>query len=40
LHLLRAAAPERLRHYSVSTAVNTVRNNGPELIEPAETTLF
>ena len=40
LHLLQAAAPERLQHYSVSTAVNTVRNNGAELIEPTETTLF
>ena len=32
--LLIPAAPGRLDAYPVSTAVNAVRNNGPELIEP------
>lgn len=32
--LLVAAAPGRLEAYPVSTAVNAVRNNGPELVEP------
>jgi putative SOS response-associated peptidase YedK len=32
--LLVPAAPGRLDAYPVSTAVNNVRNNGPELIEP------
>jgi putative SOS response-associated peptidase YedK len=32
--LLVPAAPGRLDAYPVSTAVNAVRNNGPELIEP------
>jgi putative SOS response-associated peptidase YedK len=36
--LLVPAAPGRLEAYPVSTAVNSVRNNGPELLEPLETT--
>jgi putative SOS response-associated peptidase YedK len=36
--LLRPAAPGTLTHYGVSTAVGNVRNNGPELIEKAEST--
>lgn len=38
--LLVPAAPGRLEAYPVSTLVNNVRNNGPELVEPlaAETT--
>jgi putative SOS response-associated peptidase YedK len=28
------AAPGRLDAWPVSTAVNNVRNNGPELVEP------
>jgi putative SOS response-associated peptidase YedK len=32
--LLLPAAPGRLDSYPVSTAVNAVRNNGPELLEP------
>ena len=32
--LLVAAAPGRLDAYPVSTRVNNVRNNGPELLEP------
>jgi putative SOS response-associated peptidase YedK len=34
LELLTPAAPGRLDAYPVSTAVNNVRNNGPELLEP------
>jgi putative SOS response-associated peptidase YedK len=34
LSLLVPAAPGRLEAYPVSTAVNSVRNNGPGLIEP------
>jgi putative SOS response-associated peptidase YedK len=34
LDLLTPAAPGRLEAYPVSTAVNAVRNNGPELLEP------
>jgi putative SOS response-associated peptidase YedK len=34
LDLLVPAAPGRLEAYSVSTAVNTVRNNGAELVTP------
>jgi putative SOS response-associated peptidase YedK len=34
LALLEPAAPGRLEAYPVSTAVNAVRNNGPELVEP------
>jgi putative SOS response-associated peptidase YedK len=34
LSLLVPAAPGRLEAYPVSTAVNNVRNNGPELLEP------
>lgn len=34
--LLVPAAPGRLAAYPVSTQVNDVRNNGPELIEPVE----
>jgi len=37
LRLLVPAAPGRLEAYPVSTAVNSVRNNGPELLEPLET---
>jgi putative SOS response-associated peptidase YedK len=33
-NLLTPAAPGRLEAYPVSPAVNNVRNNGPELIEP------
>ena len=36
LDLLVPAAPGRLEAYPVSTMVNAVRNNGPELIEPLE----
>ena len=32
--VLVPAAPGRLRAYPVSTAVNSVRNNGPALVEP------
>jgi putative SOS response-associated peptidase YedK len=32
--LLVPAAPGRLEAYPVSTAVNSVRNNGPELLDP------
>jgi putative SOS response-associated peptidase YedK len=35
--LLVPAAPGRLEAYPVSTAVNNVRNNGPELLDPLET---
>jgi putative SOS response-associated peptidase YedK len=34
--LLVPAAPGRLEAYPVSTRVNNVRNNGPELLEPLE----
>lgn len=34
MELLIPAAPGRLDAFAVSTAVNDVRNNGPELIEP------
>jgi putative SOS response-associated peptidase YedK len=34
--LLVPAAPGRLEAYPVSTRVNNVRNNGPELVEPVE----
>ncbi|WP_433497822.1 SOS response-associated peptidase [Sphaerimonospora sp. CA-214678] len=34
--LLVAAGPDRLRAHPVSTAVNNVRNNGPELLEPLD----
>jgi putative SOS response-associated peptidase YedK len=34
--LLVPAAPGRLEAYPVSTQVNNVRNNGPELLEPLE----
>lgn len=32
--LLVPAAPGRLEAYPVSTLVNNVKNNGPELVEP------
>ena len=32
--LLVPAAPGRLEAYPVSTLVNSVKNNGPELVEP------
>jgi putative SOS response-associated peptidase YedK len=35
--LLVPAAPGRLEAYPVSTAVNSVRNNGPELLDPLPT---
>jgi putative SOS response-associated peptidase YedK len=35
-HLLRPAPSGTLRHYGVDPAVGSVRNDGPELIEPAE----
>jgi len=39
--LLRPAPPGTLAHYGVDTAVGSVRNDGPELINPAEpTSLF
>ena len=34
LSLLVPAAPGRLEAFPVSTDVNNVRNNGPELVEP------
>ncbi|RBQ15379.1 SOS response-associated peptidase [Spongiactinospora rosea] len=34
--LLVPASPDRLEAYPVSTAVNSVRNNGPELVERIE----
>jgi putative SOS response-associated peptidase YedK len=34
--LLVPAAPGRLEAYPVSTAVNNVRNNGPELLDPLQ----
>ncbi|HEY6737598.1 MAG TPA: SOS response-associated peptidase, partial [Actinopolymorphaceae bacterium] len=34
--LLVPAAPGRLEAYPVSTAVNNVRNNGPDLVRPVE----
>jgi putative SOS response-associated peptidase YedK len=34
--LLVPAAPGRLEAYPVSTAVNSVRNNGPELVDPLD----
>lgn len=34
--LLVPAAPGRLEAYPVSTAVNSVRNNGPELLDPLD----
>ena len=34
LSLLVPAAPGRLEAFPVSTEVNNVRNNGPELVEP------
>ena len=37
LPLLVPAAPGRLRAYPVSTEVNNVKNNGPELVEPLAT---
>ncbi|GAA4598896.1 SOS response-associated peptidase [Planotetraspora phitsanulokensis] len=33
--LLVPASPDRLEAYPVSTEVNNVRNNGPDLVEPA-----
>lgn len=36
LDLLVPAAPGRLEAYPVSTMVNAVQNNGPELVEPLE----
>jgi putative SOS response-associated peptidase YedK len=36
LGLLVPAAPGRLEAYPVSTAVNSVRNNGPELLDPLD----
>lgn len=40
LHVLRSAPNGRLHAVTVSTAVNNVRNKGPQLIEPTTTTLF
>jgi len=34
LELLVPAAPGRLEAYPVSTEVNNVRNNGPQLVDP------
>ena len=36
LHLLHPAPDGTLRHYGVNSAVGSVRNDGPEMIEPAE----
>ena len=36
LHLVRPAPTGTLSHYGVSAAVGSVRNDGPELIEPVE----
>ncbi|WP_028650936.1 SOS response-associated peptidase [Nocardioides halotolerans] len=36
LGLLTPAAPGRLQAYPVSTMVNAVKNNGPELLEPLD----
>jgi putative SOS response-associated peptidase YedK len=36
MQLLRPAPTGTLRHYGVASAVGSVRNDGPELIEPAE----
>jgi putative SOS response-associated peptidase YedK len=35
-HLMRPAPAGTLQHYGVDPAVGSVRNDGPELIEPAE----
>jgi len=35
-HFVRPAPARTLQHYGVSSAVGSVRNDGPELIEPAE----
>jgi putative SOS response-associated peptidase YedK len=40
LHLLQSADDDRLKAVTVATAVNNVRNKGPELVEPTTTTLF
>ncbi len=40
LQLLRMAGEDRLEAFTVSTDVNSVRNKGPQLIEPVRTTLF
>jgi putative SOS response-associated peptidase YedK len=37
LALLVPAAPGRLEAYPVSTEVNSVKNNGPQLLEPLAT---
>jgi putative SOS response-associated peptidase YedK len=37
---LRSADDDRLKAVTVATAVNNVRNKGPELVEPTTTTLF
>jgi len=36
LHLIRPARVGTLQHYGVDPAVGSVRNDGPQLIEPAE----
>jgi putative SOS response-associated peptidase YedK len=38
--LLAPASSGGLASYPVSTAVNSVRNNGPSLIEPVDLALF
>ena len=40
LHLLRSADDDRLKAVTGASAVNNVRNKGPELVEPTTTTLF
>ena len=40
LQLLQTAANDRVIAVTVSTAVNNVRNKGPELVVPTTTTLF
>jgi putative SOS response-associated peptidase YedK len=40
MQLLRPAPPETLLHHGVDKAVGSVRNDGPELIEPVEPQSF
>jgi putative SOS response-associated peptidase YedK len=40
MQLLRPAPTGTLSHYGVDSAVGSVRNDGPELIEPAEPQSF
>jgi putative SOS response-associated peptidase YedK len=36
MHLMRPARSGTLQHYGVGSAVGSVHNDGPELVEPAE----